>query len=113
MYQLRDDATALSVDGFDDCGIGLQSIVAVEPRISRMGLRCRMFDRSDLGDEQAGPGPGASLEIVDIAGLGYAIVIKVPSHGRHDDPVLQVQALDLERLEQGGEVHLVSLGPDR
>ena len=78
--------------------------VGRDPRERRVLRGARMIDGARLGNNQRGAAKHAAAVVLAQPEVRGAVSAPVALHSRHDEPVPQSQAANLERLEERGDV---------
>ena len=101
MPELRNDPAAGRMHLVDHILPPGEGGIAEHSGHPRVVDRGRMVDGNAFGDDQAGPAGCPSPVVAGDIGAGNSCRRRRPRHRRHDDPVLEFQGPDGQRLEQG------------
>ncbi|MNE19362.1 hypothetical protein D3C80_1124390 [compost metagenome] len=110
--ELRHDAPAFSVHGFNDFLPAGQGIFAVKTRHIRVAIGGFMTDRGAFGDDQPNACGGAATIVLNHLCVRDATRAEGTGHRCHDHAARQLEGAQLEGSEQcgGGHAALLRMG---
>src|SRR5690242_14773387 len=104
MPDLRHEGPAGLMNSCSDFAPAGECLLAVKVRVHYIGGSHRMLDRAGLSDTQRNTARSAAAEVIPIRRAYNSAPSEITPHGRHHDPVGQVQSLQAEGREQRGQI---------